>query len=88
MIRRHWGRRTVGLRGDHAGAASLRRRVGSTTGLRMPANAAIGSGVAVGGMSPTEAAKTLQTTLAPRADRDVVLTHGKQRFTLDPDDLG
>ena len=57
------------------------------TGLRMPANAAIG-GVDVGGMSPTGAAKTLRTTLAPRSDEDVVLTHGKQRFTLDPDELG
>ena len=57
------------------------------TGLRMPANATIG-GVDVGGLSPTEAANTLRTTLAPRADNDVVLMHGRQRFILDPDELG
>ena len=57
------------------------------TGQRMPANAVIG-GVDVGGMSPAAAAKALRTTLAPRADNEVVLAHGKQRFVLDPPELG
>ena len=57
------------------------------TGVWMPANARIG-GVAVGSMTPVDAARTLRTTLAPRADNDVVLMHEKERFALDPDELG
>jgi len=85
MIRRPWVRRALLLAVILLGLLYVAGWV--ATGLRMPANAAIG-GVDVGGMSPTGAAKTLRTTLAPRADEDVVLTHEKQRFTLDPDELG
>lgn len=57
------------------------------TGVRMPAHAEIG-GVQVGGMTPTAAEVKLRTSLSPRADDDVVLVSGKQRFALDPDELG
>ncbi|MFL6088647.1 MAG: VanW family protein [Aeromicrobium sp.] len=57
------------------------------TGALMPANATIG-GVDVGGMRPAAAAVKLRTTLAHRADDDVVLTHRHQRFALNPDELG
>src|SRR5689334_544553 len=57
------------------------------TGALMPANATIG-GVDVGHMGPGAAAGKLRTTLAPRADDDVVLAHGDQRFALAPDELG
>jgi vancomycin resistance protein YoaR len=57
------------------------------TGVWMPANAKVG-GVAVGHMAPAAAVEKLRTTLAPKADDDVVLTHGKERFVLDPEELG
>ena len=57
------------------------------TGVWLPANARIG-GVAVGGMTPPEAAEALRAALASKADEDVVLRHGKQRFPLDPVELG
>ena len=56
------------------------------TGTWMPANAKVG-GLAVGHMTPPEAAETLRTSLASKADKAVVLAHGKQRFYLDPDEL-
>ncbi|HUS20769.1 MAG TPA: VanW family protein, partial [Aeromicrobium sp.] len=85
MIRRHRARRALLLAVILLGLLYVAGWV--VTGRRMPAHAAIG-GVDVGGKSPTDAAKTLRTKLASRADEDVVLTHGKQRFTLDPDELG
>jgi vancomycin resistance protein YoaR len=53
----------------------------------MPAKAEIG-GVYVGGMAPAAAEDKLRETLAPRVDGEVVLSHGKSRFTFDPDALG
>lgn len=85
MISGHWARRVLLFAGLLLGLLYVAGWV--ATGLRMPANAVIG-GVDVGGMSPSGAAKSLRTTLEPRADDDVVLTYGKQRFTLDPVDLG
>ena len=85
MISRQWARRALLIAVILLGLLSVAGWV--ATGLQMPANAVIG-GVDVGGMSPAGASKTLRTTLAPRADEDVVLTHGKQRFALDPDELG
>ncbi|HJR89311.1 MAG TPA: hypothetical protein VJ782_04035, partial [Aeromicrobium sp.] len=82
MMKRPWARRALLVAVVLLGLLYVAGWV--ATGLRMPANAVIG-GVDVGGMSPTEAAKTLRTTLAPKADEDVVLTHEKQRFALDPD---
>jgi vancomycin resistance protein YoaR len=85
MTRRHWARRALFVALILLGLLYVAGWV--ATGLRMPANAVIG-GVDVGGMSPAGAAKALRTTLDPRADNDVVLAHGKQRFTLDPTELG
>src|SRR5690349_345901 len=85
MTRRHWARRALLLALILLGFLYVAGWV--ATGQRMPANAVIG-GVDVAGMSPSGAARELRTTLEPRADTSVVLTHGRQRFTLDPDDLG
>jgi vancomycin resistance protein YoaR len=59
----------------------------AATGTRMPAHAEIG-GVAVGGMTPAAAETTLRKTLEPRLGDEVVLVYRKQRFRLDPKDLG
>ena len=85
MMKRLWGRRALLIAVILLGLLYVAGWV--ATGLRMPANAVIG-GVDVGGMSPAGASKTLRTTLAPRANEDVMLTHGKQRYALDPDELG
>ena len=85
MTKRPWARRALLVAVILLGLLYVAGWV--ATGLRMPANATIG-GVDVGGLSPTDAANTLRATLAPRAGNDVVLTHQKHRFTLDPDELG
>jgi vancomycin resistance protein YoaR len=59
----------------------------AATGTKMPANAEIG-GVAVGGMKPAAAEAALRKALTPRLDDEIVLMHGKQRFKLDPKELG
>ncbi|MCW2841249.1 MAG: hypothetical protein JWR55_2732 [Aeromicrobium sp.] len=57
------------------------------TGTRMPASASIG-GVDVSGKSPAEARDALEAGLAPNADREIVMTHGKKTFTIVPADAG
>lgn len=57
------------------------------TGAWMPANATIG-GVDVGHLAPAAATQKLRSTLAPRAGNEVVLAYKKQRFALDPKELG
>lgn len=59
----------------------------AATGTKMPANVEVG-GVELGGMEPAAAEATLRKALEPRLDDDVVLVHGKQRFRLDPKELG
>jgi vancomycin resistance protein YoaR len=59
----------------------------AATGTKMPADVEIG-GVEVGGMKPAAAEAKLRKVLEPRNDEEVVLAHGKQRFELDPKELG
>lgn len=82
---RHWGRRALIVAVLLLGLLYLAGW--AATGLRMPEHTEIG-GVQVGGRTPGAAARTLQAALSPRAGDDIVLRHRKQRFTLDPRELG
>jgi vancomycin resistance protein YoaR len=59
----------------------------AATGRTLPADVEVG-GIEVGGMKPAAAEARLRKVLKPRLGDDVVLAHGKQRFELDPEELG
>ena len=83
--KRRWGRYVVLAVLAVVGAAYVTGYV--LTGTRMPADASI-AGVDVSGQTRAEARETLERALAPIADREIDLTHGKQEFTIQPADAG
>lgn len=81
----HWGRRI--LLGLVAVVGILYVGGYFLTGSRMPANATIG-GVDVSGMSPSAAREAVDQELTPNVDREIVLSHGKIQFRVEPKAAG